>query len=602
MPMKKNCSPIVLCVFLSIPAPAPLSAHVGPSVHDAVAGVLERMRRDLPPAEVRDWTAAKAEQFLTAREREILGGEHISFHVNVPVRVWILRDRKLGDEPFWLGPRGFRPTALSLKSADADYDVWRQDFSAGRVGLGVPCLSGAGRHYLVVLAPSNEADNVKVTELYPGQLRLATFRARVKAHLDQNTVFASVPPELDGRTLIRTDNARVKDAQLLNRFGWTAHPSSDRPDHVLLTWSDDPRTTQTIQWRTSTNVPRGYVLFQKQADFHGFQPHQATRTAATTARIETPKLINDPVVHWHTAELRGLSPGTTYVYSVGDGRESGWTAPVEFTTAPAGEQPFSFIYLGDAQNGLDRWGTLVRNAFRSRPDAAFYVMAGDLVDRGAERDDWDSLFHNAAGVYDRRPVVPALGNHECQGGKPELYLRQFALPRNGPANLEPERAYSFHYANALFVILDSNLPPAAQTNWLERQLSQSPATWKFVVYHHPAYSSSPIRDQKELREVWTPLFDKYHVDIALQGHDHAYLRTYPLKAGQRVASPREGTVYLITVSGTKMRPQARRDYTEVGFTDVATYQVLDIQLSGNRLVYRAHDLDGHVRDQFVIEK
>ena len=603
--MKKKVCAAVLCLCVLALAGTPLWAHVGdqPSVHDVVAGVIERMRRTVPPEELRQFTAQQAEQFLTAHEREVLGNEHISFRVNVPVRVSILRDIKLGDEPFWLRQRGFQSTALSLKTIDANYDVWQKDFPPGRVGLGVPCFTGAGRHYLVVLSPVSPAEKVEVTETYPGQLRLTPLSTNAEVHVDQKFRFKSVPDELAGHTLIRTDNSRVKAAQLLTVFGWTEHPSSDRADHVILTWSDDPRTTQTIQWRTSTNVPRGYVTFQKKSDFNRFKPKKPARVTATTSKIVTPMLINDPVIHWHTAELRGLSPGTTYVYSVGDGRENGWTELVEFTTAPEGEQPFSFIYMGDAQNGLDRWGTLVRNAFRSRPDAAFYVMAGDLVDRGAERDDWDSLFHNATGVYDRRPVVPALGNHECQAGsKPELYLKQFALPHNGPAKLEPERAYTLEYANALFVVLDSNLSPKSQTEWLEEKLSRTRATWKFVVYHYPAYSSSPIRDHADLRAAWTPLFDKYHVDIALQGHDHAYLRTYPLKGSERVASPKDGTIYLITVSGTKLRPQAQHDYTEVGFTNVATYQVLDIQISGNRLVYRAHDIDGNVRDQFVIEK
>jgi hypothetical protein len=37
-------------------------------------------------------------------------------------------------------------------------------------------------------------------------------------------------------------------------------------------------------------------------------------------------------------------------------------------------------------------------------------------------------------------------------------------------------------------------------------------------------------------------------------------------------------------------------------TNVSTYQVLDLQISGNRLVYRAYDIDGRIRDEFVIEK
>jgi hypothetical protein len=92
------------------------------------------------------------------------------------------------------------------------------------------------------------------------------------------------------------------------------------------------------------------------------------------------------------------------------------------------------------------------------------------------------------------------------------------------------------------------------------------------------------------------------VDLALQGHDHAYLRTYPMKDQQRVGPPKDGTIYIVSVSGTKMYSQDPRDYTEFGMTNVSTYQVLDIQISGDRLVYRAYDLDGKLRDELVIEK
>lgn len=602
--MNRRRSTTILCLALLALVTGPPWAHSAslPSVRGTVAGAIERMKRELGTNELRSLTVQAAEQFLTPTEREVLATAHISFRVNAPARVSVLRDTKLGDEPFWLRARGFRPTGVTVKEGRETFDVWEKDFDAGRVGLGIHSLTGSGNHYLVTLAPQKPGDKIIVSELHPTQLRLAEFRAGVEPYIDQPAVLKSVPPELEGQTLIRTDTDREEDARLVNLFRWTQYPASNRPDQVVLTWSDEPRATQAIQWRTSTNVKRGCVLYQKKSDFNRFKPRRPKRVTAETARLETPTLLNDPLVHRHTAVLRGLEAGTTYVYSVGDGREAGWTELAEFTTAPAGAQPFSFIYLGDAQNGLDRWGTLLRNAFRSRPDAAFYVMAGDLVTRGAERNDWDSLFHNAAGVFDRRTLVPALGNHDCQGGKPELYLRQFALPRNGPAGIEPERTYAFEYANALFVVLDSNLDPQSQTNWLEQKLSQTRAVWKFVAYHHPAYSSGGNRDNPELRAAWTPLFDKYHVDFVLQGHDHAYLRTYPLKGNQRVASPKEGTVYVIAVSGTKMYPQPGHDYTEVGMTNVSTYQVLDLQISGNRLVYRAHDIDGRLRDELVVEK
>ena len=602
--MKKPFLPAVLGLLLVASTNSLLHARQtgDPSVHDTVADVIKRLEREMGTNELLNLTPAQAEQFLTPPEREILATKHLTFRVNVPVRVTVLRDTRLGEQPFWLRARDFQPTNITLKQGKVVYDAWQKDFAAGPVGLGIHSLSGGSDHYLVTLAPQQPGDKIKVSELHPGQLRLTTFQAGAEPYVDQPDVLTSVPPELGGQILIRTDTDREEDAQLVNLFRLTQYPASDWPDQVVLTWSADPRTSQTIQWRTSTKAKHGYIQYQEKPGDNRLSPRKPARATATTARLETPTLLNDPVIHRHTAVLRGLAPGTTYVYSVGDGSEAGWLGPAEFTTAPASAQPFSFIYMGDAQNGLDRWGTLAHNALRSRPEAAFYVMAGDLVNRGAERNDWDSLFHNAEGIYNHRTLVPAIGNHECQGRKPELYLKEFTLPKNGPKGVEPERAYSFEYGKAIFVILDSNLTPATQTAWLEQKLSRTKATWKFVVFHHPAYSAGGNRDNVELRSAWTPLFDKYHVDMVLQGHDHSYLRTYPLRAGQRVPRPREGTVYVISVSGTKAYAQPQHDYTEFGMSNVATFQVLAIQTNPNRLLYRAYDTDGKLRDELVIEK
>jgi len=601
MKLKSVLHGFALALLLGTPA---VHAHVGnhPSVHDTVAGILLRWEKTLSHQEIRSLTTTNALDRMTAFEREVLGTEHLTFTVNVPVVVSVIRDAKWGGEPFWLKERGFTPVDSRLKVAGTEFDVWQKSFPAGPIGLGVNSLAGGGRNYFVSIAPQNPGTPVGITQLYPGQLRLATLAVEAKPYADYDDKIESVPPELGGQILLQTLRNRRDDGKLLDIFQFTDHPGRKTPDHVVLTWSDDPRFTQTIQWSTSPGTRRGYVEYQKKAAFDRFRPKPLKRVRAETSLLATPRLLNDPLLNRHTATLRDLEPGTTYVYSVGDGSRDGWTELTEFTTAPDGVKPFSFLYMGDAQNGLDRWGSLLKTAYRERPDAAFYIMAGDLVNRGAQREEWDSLFHNSAGIYDRRQLVPVLGNHEYQGGSPDLYLKLFTLMTNGPSSVGPERAYSFQYGNALFVILDSNLKPETQTRWLEQTLADSKAVWKFVAYHHPAYSSVPNRDNKTLREQWGPIFDKYHVDLALQGHDHAYLRTYPMKGEKRAKNSKEGTIYIVSVSGTKHYTQDPRHYTEFGMTNVSTYQVLDIQISGDRLVYRAYDQDGKLRDEFVIEK
>lgn len=600
--MRRNSLPVLLLSVVLATVCA--WAHVGehPSVHDTVAGVVERMKKTLPIEELGSLTLGQVHGLLTAEEKDVLATQHLVFRVNTAVTVYVMRDVRLGDEPFWLRERGFEKTDLTAKVGSRNFDAWSKQFEAGEVGLGVNSLSGGGEHYFVALKPVQPGAVVEVTDIYPGRHTVGRLEKGALAYSDDDMEIVELSAGLEGAVLVRGADDAVKDAQLINLFRLTPYPASDKPDHVVLTWSGDPKTTQTIQWRTSTKVSKGAVAFLKKEDRNTVNPKKPAIVAAQTALLETPNVVNDPVVHRHTATLTGLEPGATYVYAVGDGAEEGWSEYREFSTAPEGVEPFSFVYMGDAQNGLERWGTLVRNAYLRRPDAAFYIMAGDLVNRGAERDDWDSLFENSQGVYDRRQLVPVLGNHEYQGGEPELYLKLFTLLENGPKNIAPEKAYSFEYGNALFVILDSNLEAETQAAWLDEQLAASKATWKFVVYHHPAYASAPNRDNNGVRTVWGALFDKYHVDLALQGHDHAYLRTYPMKGEQRVASPAEGTIYIVSVSGMKFYEQGQNDYAEVGMTNIALYQTLDIQIAGDRLVYRAYDVDGNLKDSFTIEK
>ena len=578
-------------------------AHVGdhPSVHDTVAGIALRLREKYKESELKVLTPYQVYKILTDREKSVLGNQHITFKVNVPVKVSIFRDRSIKSEPFWIRDRDFDLTGMLMKLGKTEFDVWEKTFEAGPVGLGVNSF-GKGKHYLVALSPVNAGDRIQVTSLYPATLRLGTFKKDEKPYVDADDKLPEVPADLKEDLMIRTEAESANDARLVEYFRWTPHVSTPQPDQLHLTWSGDPQTTQTFQWRTSPDVKQGALMYQKKALTNRFKPTSLQRVEAETRVMETPNIINDPVINLHKVELNGLEPDTTYVYSVGDGTEDGWTELQEFTTAPNKVKPFSFIYMGDAQNNLYRWGSLLQLAHRQRPDAAFYIMAGDLVDKGNDRDDWDGFWYNCDDIYAQKQLVPAIGNHENQGGHPTMYLELMNLLENGPDNVEKERAYSFEYSNALFVVLDTNIDPKSQTAWLERTLAETKATWKFAIYHHPAYSSAPSRDNADIRKLWGDIFDKYHVDLALQGHDHAYLRTFPMKGAKRVGSPKEGTVYIVSVSGTKFYSQDKRDYTEFGMTNTPTFQALDLQINGDRLIYRAYDFKGDMRDELIIDK
>lgn len=600
--MTKHCSFIIYLIASFILA-ASVDAHIDgkESVHDILASIKQRLLEQKTHEEMVNLKLHALLDFITPDERQALGRNMMQFNVNAPITLYVITDAVLQDDPFWLKERGFIKTELTVDVDNDPFAVWIKDFEPGLIELGITAFQEPEGSYFLAIKTHAPGVELKIDNIYPGQCRVGEFQIGAVPYVDDDgDEIDGAPEELIGLPIVRTMNKWAQLCQLIDAFRMTRFPAVNKPDQIILTWSDNPQTTQTIQWRTSTAIKEGVVMYAKKADFNRFYPKAPTLVKAKTNALETPDIINDPIIHRHTAVLTGLEPDTAYVYSVGDGSDEGWSELAEFSTAPVEIRPFTFIYMGDAQNGLDRWGSLLKNAYRERPDAAFYIMAGDLINRGNERWDWDDFFFNSKGVYERRQLVPAIGNHEAQG-HPTLYLEMFDLLKNGPDQVEPERAYWFEYSNALFVILDTNFDIAAQTDWLDATLAASDATWKFVVYHHPAYSSAPNRDNADVRSEWTPLFDKYAVDMALQGHDHAYLRTYPMKNGVRVSED-EGVVYIVSVSGVKMYEQADRDYTAFGMTNVSTYQVLDIHIIGDRLLYRAYDIDGNLKDEIELKK
>ena len=210
----------------------------------------------------------------------------------------------------------------------------------------------------------------------------------------------------------------------------------------------------------------------------------------------------------------------------------------------------------------------------------------------------------AVGSTQKSPGIPTPGNHEYyrSGIKRRLsvlWRPHFTLPENGPGGLA-ETTYYTDYQGARIISLNSNERIEEQAPWLERVLKDNPNPWTFVTFHHPAYSASSGRDNKELREAWKPLFDKYAVDMVLQGHDHAYARGHNIGNGVTVRDSTKGTVYVVSVSGPKQYKLREDPWMTRGAENTQLYQVISV--SGNTLRYRAKTAVGDLYDAFDLVK
>jgi 3',5'-cyclic AMP phosphodiesterase CpdA len=239
------------------------------------------------------------------------------------------------------------------------------------------------------------------------------------------------------------------------------------------------------------------------------------------------RTLEVPAAHIAEARVDALEPSTRYRYRVEAAGQS-WEG--EFATAPpiGKDVPFSFVVLGDSRNGIEQHRRVVERMSQEVPD--FVLGTGDMVDEGYRQDEWQQFFDVENQMLRDNVYFPALGNHDRQGkGRTaDTYRAYFSVPENGG---DTERYYAFTYASARFLVLDSNEYSFAltdQTSWLERELiaARQDAAIRhiFVVMHHPPFSISLHGGARDLRERWTPLFEKYQVSAVFSGHDHVYER------------------------------------------------------------------------------
>ena len=383
------------------------------------------------------------------------------------------------------------------------------------------------------------------------------------------------------------------------------HQPSALPDRVILTWAGDPRSTQAVTWRTDGTVETGYIELAEDEDSPKFRD-KARRITARTEELGT-ELSH---AHYHSVQFEGLKPDTKYVYRVGDGVN--WSEWFQFRTTSDKPEPFKFIYFGDAQNDLkSMWSRVMREAFSDAPRSRFIIHAGDLVNNANNDAQWGE-WHRAGGwVNGMIPSLPVPGNHEYEKDKTtgqssltRHWRPQFTLPTHGPEGLE-ECAYHVDVQGARIIGLNSNLKHEEQAVWLEKLLSNNPNTWTIITFHHPIYSSAKDRDNPRLRATWQPIFDKYKVDLVLQGHDHTYGRSGPrmsenVPVGVSLVEPDIGTVYVVSVSGPKMYNLTTQPWMKRSAEDTQLYQVISID--GSVLRYEARTAKGSLYDAFELRK
>ena len=393
---------------------------------------------------------------------------------------------------------------------------------------------------------------------------------------------------------------------------------SKNPDRIILTFYGNPSTQRAVTWRTDSTINNAVAQISVAGNNSKFQMNAKTYSAKTEElKIGDYHNNKNVSVHYHSVIFRNLIPETLYAYRVGNGKI--WSEWIHFKTASNDFKPTEFLYFGDAQNNiLSQWSRVIRMAYQKAPNASFAIYAGDLVNNAHLDNEWAQWFKAGGFIHSQWTAIPVVGNHEFgtipTENKQKLSLQwrpQFTLPFEKSLDKKlHETVYSINYQDILIIFLNSSEMLEQQTAYVEKKLMGSKAKWKIITCHHSIFSPAPGRDFEYGRKFWKPLFDKFSVDLVLNGHDHSYTRGHvPVKSRLNDENGNLRTMYITSVSGPKQYSVDRnqiKNYKVEGYTpqktgeDTQFFQVF--QTLENKLIYAAYTATGDLYDKVTIVK
>ncbi|MFV2120619.1 purple acid phosphatase family protein [Streptomyces sp. Act-28] len=358
------------------------------------------------------------------------------------------------------------------------------------------------------------------------------------------------------------------------------------PSGLHLAYGADPGREMVVSWSTPASVRNPRLLLGDASGQYG--------QVVAVESVPSPGLATVQ----HHARLSGLTPNARYYYRAS---HDGGTGPeFDFTTAapPSSRsgKPVRFTAFGDQGTSNGKVAPVLPVISRFGPDLHLHV--GDLSyasNTGGLRASetasglqyrpgvWDTWLGGIQPVAARIPWMPVLGNHEMEPTRSELgyesYFARFVLPDNGVPHPVGPTTWSLRIGNVAFVALDGNDASAEivrnhdylggrQEPWLDATLSayrgDPRVDWIVVGFHHCAFcSSSRHGSDAGVRDRWTPIFDRHRVDVVINGHNHMYERTHPVRGGRvgayapkgaTVHPESDGTTYLVSGLATEDEP------------------------------------------------
>lgn len=255
----------------------------------------------------------------------------------------------------------------------------------------------------------------------------------------------------------------------------------------------------------------------------------------------------------HSVEITDLDTNKKYFYSVGlsNGDLMSGENLYFITLPPKGtSNHYRFIALGDMGTGFQEQFE-VSEAISNTEGTHFdgIILLGDNAYYSGTQTQYQNYVFDGkySQFFENTVIWPSPGNHDYYGASIPMtptapYFDIFDCPTNAECGGVPsgvEQYYSFDYGNIHFISLDSygvsRSDSSKMAHWLRLDLAQNTLPWTIAYWHHPPYTKGNHDSDNagggdyelvEMRENIVPILEEFGVDLVLNGHSHAYERSF----------------------------------------------------------------------------
>ena len=255
-------------------------------------------------------------------------------------------------------------------------------------------------------------------------------------------------------------------------------------------------------------------------------------------------------------------------------------------TFPLTENSTRFAVIGDSGTGGTMQYEMAQEMAACHRSFAFdfVLMLGDNIYGRKRPQDFERKFAlpYQSLLDDDVKFYASLGNHDHTN---EQYYKLF--------NMDGRRYYTFKKGNARFFALDSNYMDPRQLEWLEQQLRRAGEPWKICFFHHPLYSDARTHGPDlDLRGQLQPLFERYHVNVVLSGHDHVYERI----------KPQHGVYYFVLGNSGQLRRHNLRPSPEMAAGFDTDRDFMMVEISGDDFYFETVSRTGQIVDHGTLPR